>query len=151
MFVSSYNTYVSTNNSQKTIQEAGRSSKSLDGSFESKLSQSTVLESKNTHNIPISYISNYKSFNNKQKLQEKFQNNNTTKYTQINTMENAKVAYKDNSVIFSLFLKPKATQNQTPHVDKKLPNDMQKLQEQNMRKTMVNTYLANDKYYQITA
>jgi len=151
MFVSSYSTYINTNSSERTTKDRFEKSKEPASSFESKLSQSSVLESKNAKDLPINYISNYKAFSNKQKLQDQFQNTNKIKYTQINSVNNAKIAYADNSKIFSFFLEPKATQNQTPKVDKKLPNDMQKLQEHNMRHTMVNTYQENDKYYQITA
>ncbi|WP_372998476.1 hypothetical protein [Sulfurimonas sp.] len=151
MFVSSYNTYVSTNNSDRTANQRVDKSKSSNGSFESKLEQSSVLESKNTQNLPITYISNYKAFSNKQKLEEQSQNKDEIKYNKINAMKNAQTAYEDNSIMFSLFLEPQATQSQTPQIDQKLPSELQKAQEQNMRHTMVNTYLANDKYYQITA
>ncbi|EDZ62345.1 hypothetical protein SMGD1_0634 [Sulfurimonas gotlandica GD1] len=151
MFVSSYNTYVSTNSSDRTANQRVDRAKPSDGSFESKLQLDSVLESKNTQNLPITYISNYKAFSNKQKMQEEFQSKDTEKYAKINSKKNAKNAYADNSTMFSLFLEPKATQSQTPQVDQKLPSDLQKAQEQNMRHIMVNTYLANDKYYQITA
>ncbi|MDA3908381.1 MAG: hypothetical protein PF437_04785 [Sulfurimonas sp.] len=151
MFVSSYSTYVNTNNSDRTANQKIDKSKPSNGSFASKLEQSSVLESKNTQDLPITYISNYKAFSNKQKLQEQFQNKDEVKYNKINAMKNAQTAYKDNSTIFSLFIEPKATQSQTPQIDKKLPSELQKAQEQSMRHTMVNTYLANDKYYQITA
>lgn len=151
MFVSSYNTYISTNNSQKLERERGENSKIPKNSFESKLEQSSVLESKNTQNLPINYISNYKAFSNKQKLQEEFNNKAEIKYAKSNALSNAKSAYKENTVMFSFLLEPHMTQSQTPQVDKKLPTDLQQLQEQQMRHNMVNTYLANDKYYQITA
>ena len=151
MFVSSYSTYINTNNSQRVEKERGSKSKLSASSFESKLSQESILESKNTQNLPINYISNYKAFINKQKLQEHSQNDNEIKYKQINAMKNAKIAYEDNSVIFSLFLEPKATQSQIPQLDKELPAEIQILQEKEMRHTMINTYLSNDKYYQITA
>jgi len=151
MFVSSYNTYISTNNSQKDTNQKIDKPKASASSFDSKLKQNEVLESKNTQNLPITYISNYKAFSNKQKLQEEFQNKDAAKYTKINAIKSAKEAYKDNSIMFSLFLEPKATQSQTPSIDATLPSDLQKLQEKQLRHTMVNTYLANDKYYQITA
>lgn len=151
MFVSSYNTYISTNNSQRDTNQKVEKSKNFSDSFESKLEQSVVLESKNTKNLPITYISNYKAFSNKQKLQEEFQNKDAQKYSKINTIQNAKNAYEDNSTIFSFFIEPKATQNQTPLIDKNLSPELQKAQEKQMRHIMVNTYLANDKYYQITA
>ena len=152
MFVSSYNTYISANNSQRVEKERVENSRNPRNSFESEISkESTLLESKSTPNLPISYVSNYKAFSNKQKLQEEVKEQSKTKYAEINSMKNAEIAYKDNSEIFSFFLEPKTTQNQTPIVDKKLPSDIQELQEKNMRHVMVNTYLENDKYYQITA
>nr|WP_321266414.1 hypothetical protein [uncultured Sulfurimonas sp.] len=151
MFISSYNTYINTNSSQKTENQKTEKPKSLGESFESKLAQNLVLESKNTQNLPITYISNYKAFSNKQKLDEEFQNKDATKYTKINSMKNAKNAYETNSKMFSLFLEPKATQSQTPSINQNLSSELQQAQEKNLRHTMVNTYLENDKYYQITA
>ncbi len=151
MFVSSYNTFIQTNTSQSNQRERVEKSKPSNNTFASKLLQNEVLESKNTKNIPISYISNYKAFSNKQKLEDTFEDINKEKYTQINSINSAKVAYADNSKIFSLFLEPKATQHQTPQIDDKLSSNLQELQKTNMRHKMVNTYIANDKYYQITA
>ena len=152
MFVSSYNTYIGTNSSDKTNNKRiAENSKSASSSFKSELEKDTVLESKNIQNLPVNYISNYKSYSNKQKLQNQEQFQDVAKYTKSKAIENAGVAYKDNSKMFSLFIEPKATQNQIPQIDKKLPNEIQELQKQNMRYKMVNTYLSNDKYYQITA
>ena len=151
MFLAPYNTYISTNNSDRITNQKADKSKSSSDSFESKLLQNATLESKDPNNLPISYISNYKAFSNKQKLQEQFQNKNENKYNKISAIKNAKNAYADNSVMFSLLSKPKATQNQTPQINRQLSTDIQKAQEQLIRYTMVNTYLDNDKYYQITA
>lgn len=151
MFVSSYNTYVNTNNSDRTSNQKVDKSKYYSSSFESKLAQNIVLESKDTQNLPITYISNYKAFSNKQKLQKQFQNKDEIEIKKINTIKNAKEAYADNSVMFSLFLEPKATQSKIPQIDQKLPSELQKAQEKRIRHTMINTYLENDNYYQITA
>ncbi len=151
MFISSYNMYINTNNSDKSVNQRIEKSSPANASFASELAQNSIVESKSTQNLPITYISNYKAFSNKQKLQEQFPNKDEVKYAKINTLKNAKAAYEDNSIMFSLFIEPKATQSQTPHIDADLPNDLQKAQEQNMRHVMVNTYLENDKYYQITA
>ncbi len=67
------------------------------------------------------------------------------------TLQSAKVAYSSNSTMFSLLKKPTATIDQTPTIDKTLPLDIQEIKENNMRHLMVNTYLANDNYYQTTA
>lgn len=152
MFVSSYNTYITTNASEKS--SAQRLEKKLplsESSFESKLEEQSPLESKNTQNLPINYISNYKAFSNKQKMQESFEDKSSTKFTKVNNLNSAKEAYGENSKMFSLFLEPKLTQNQTTQIDKALPQELQLLQEKQLRHTMVNTYLSNDKYFQITA
>ena len=151
MFVSSYNTYISTNNSEKIANKKIEKTKEFDSLFESKLAQNSVIESKENKNLPINYISNYKAFSNKQKLQEQMQDLSGEKYTKINAIKNAKDAYAENSMMFSLFVEPKVTLSQTPQIDKKLPTNFQEAEEKMMRNTMVNTYLDNDKYYQITA
>lgn len=151
MFVSSYNTYITTNPSEKSSAQRVERRSSSSESFESRLKDHAPLESKNTQALPINYISNYKAFSNKQKMQEGFVDKDTQKFSKINTLNSAKEAYSENSKRFSLFLEPKLTQSQTPQIDKTLPPDLQLAQEQQLRYTMVNTYLSNDKYYQITA
>ncbi len=151
MFVSSYNTYITTNPSDKNSAQKLEKKSSSGESFQSQLKQHSLLESKDTKNIPINYISNYKAFSNKQKMQDGLLDNETKKFTKINNLNSAKDAYKENSKMFSLFLEPKMTQNQTPQIDASLPKELQSAQEKQLRHTMVNTYLANDKYYQITA
>jgi len=151
MFVSSYNTYIATNPSDKSSTQRLESKSSSRESFESKLKEYSLLESNSTQNLPINYISNYKAFSNKQKLQDDFEDKETKKFTKINTLNSAKDAYGENSKLFSLFLEPKLTQSQTPQIDKSLPSELQSAQEKQLRHTMVNTYLANDNYYKITA
>jgi lipopolysaccharide export LptBFGC system permease protein LptF len=142
MFISSYNTFVHTNASQTHQKERVEKAKASNNTFASKLLQNEVIQSKNTQDIPITYISNYKAFSNKQKLYNSFEDENREKYTNIKSIKNAKIAYEDNSKMFSLFLEPKTTQSQTPKIDENLPF---------MRHKMVNTYLENDRYYKITA
>jgi len=151
MFITSYNTYISTNTTDRTQKSGALDSKSSSNSFKSNLLDNPVIESKSTQNLPISYISNYKAFNNKQKLQQEIQNPDGEKFSKIKTMQNMKTAYSDNSKVFSLLIQPGHTLNKAPKIDLKLPKDIQELKEQNMRRTMVNTYLENDKYYLITA
>jgi hypothetical protein len=57
----------------------------------------------------------------------------------------------ENSTMFPLLQKPKLTLNQTLKTDKKLPQDTQKAKESIIRRDMINTYIANDNYYKITA
>ncbi len=151
MFVSSYSTYVNTNNTQKVQNQKDESQKSSKISFDSKLIQNTVLESTSNKNFPIDYISNYKAFSNKQKLEDEFENTIKDKYTKNKAIKSAQSAYADNSKMFSFLIEPKMTQSQAPNIDTNLPNSLFKLEEQNIRHKMVNTYLENDKYYQITA
>ena len=155
MFVSSYSTYIRTNNTDRISKDRELQEKKPSESFASKLSQSNVIESRNSLNFPINYISNYKALGNKQKLQENLtkdlQNQNIQKFSKQSAQIGAKEAYNSNSRMFSFLIKPSFTLDQTPKIDKKLSQDIKNIKETNMRNTMVNTYLANDKYYQITA
>ena len=151
MFVSSFNTYISTNSSNKSEAHKDRELKGDFESFSSELSKSTVLKPYTNANLPIDYISNYKSFSNQQKLHEHLQNQNGGELKKLTVLNNAKVAYEENTKMFSLAKKPALTLTQTPKIDEKLPHDVQEAKEKTLRHTMVNTYLANDKYYHITA
>ncbi|MFT7005431.1 MAG: hypothetical protein ACJAWW_002806 [Sulfurimonas sp.] len=151
MFVSPYNTYINTNSSEKTTNKKIENAKPTDNLFQSKLAQNSVIESRDTKNLPINYISNYKAFSNKQKVQEQAENKDEVKYTKLNTLKNAKEAYADNFTMFSFLIEPKATLSQTPIIEDSLSSELKKAQEKNIRHTMVNTYIANDKYYQVTA
>ncbi|OHE18249.1 MAG: hypothetical protein A2540_10450 [Sulfurimonas sp. RIFOXYD2_FULL_37_8] len=151
MFVSSFNTYISTNNSNKSEAYKDRELKSDSESFSSELSKSTVLKPYASTNLPIDYISNYKSFSNQQKLHEQIQNQNGGELKKLTVLNNAKIAYEENTKMFSLTKKPALTLTQTPKIDEKLPHDVQEAKEKTLRHAMVNTYLANDKYYHITA
>ena len=151
LFVSSYSTYISANSSNKVNGSRADASKSSLDSFGEELSKSTILASHTNKNLPIDYISNYKSFNNQQKLQEQLQTQDELKLKQLTTTINAKVAYDGNSTMFSLMRKPTLTLSQTPKIDEKLPSDVKEAKEKNLRHTMVNTYSANNKYFEITA
>lgn len=151
MFISSYSTYIGTTASDKINKQGVERSKSDSEFFSSKLSQNQTAQTDIVKNLPIDYVSNYKSFNNQQKLQEQVLSQSEIKFTQIKTMKSAKAAYEDNSKMFSLVRKPHIALNQTPSIDEQLPQDIQELKEKNLRHVMVNTYLANDKYYRITA
>jgi len=150
MFISSYNTYISTNTSNRTDKSALNKSEDSNKSF-TKYFDNPIIESKNSQNLPISYISNYKAFSNKQKLEQSLKSPDGEKFSQIKTMQNMKESYADNSKVFSLELVPKHTLSQLPKADLKLPKNIQELKEQNTRRSMINTYIENDNYYQITA
>ncbi len=151
VFVSSYSTYISTNNSNKINgYKADKYGDDLN-SFGEELSKSTIIKPHTDKNLPIDYISNYKSFNNQQKLQEQLQTQDELRLKQLTTINSAKVAYEGNSTMFSLVRKPTLTLSQTPKIDEKLPSDVKEAKEKNLRHTMVNTYSANNKYFEITA
>ena len=151
MYVSSFSTYINTESTAKTQQSRVSQSKSSVESFETKLLSKTVKNIDTSPKFPINYISNYKSLNNQQKLQENPQSSEKTKFLKLEAQSEAKNAYSDNTKIFSFILPPSATLDQTPKIDKKLPQDIQEIKEKNLRNTMVNTYLSNESYYRITA
>jgi hypothetical protein len=152
MFVSSYNTYINTSSSQKTQREKADLSTESKSSYSEKVLPQTSSTLVANTSLPVNYISNYKVLSNQQRLQDNnTQTQEKTKFTKINANQSAKEAYTDNTKIFSFLIQPKATLNQTPRVDKKMSPDAQEAQEKNLRYTMVNTYIANDNYYKITA
>lgn len=159
MFVSSYSTYISTNSSDKTDKQGSQTTKDFSKltAKAQEIPDTQLFNSK----IPIDYISKSKTFNNKlevQLQQHQLQNLNTkeiaktknivTEFSNYSSLKNAKQAYTDNAKIFSLFKMPQITLDQAPKIDKKAPVDVQ---EKNLRNLMVNTYIQNDKYYQLTA
>ena len=151
MYVSSFSTYVNTDSSRRTQNSSSQKSDNVSNLFETSLTSKTVKNVDTSAKFPISYISNYKALNNQQKLQDNKQSQAEVEFGKIQTLDSAKNAYSDNSKIFSLLLKPKATLDQTPKVDKQLPQNIQNIKESNLRHTMLNTYISNDNYYKITA
>jgi len=146
MFVSSYNTYIDTSTTKNTHNRRVTDAKNSSDSFSDKLQKletSVLLSSKK---LPVNYISNYKALYNAQQLQhqELTQNKAKTTFSKVSAMGNAKVAYEENAKTFSFLIKPKVTLSQTP---KELPNT----KISSLKQTIVNTYLANDNYYKITA
>jgi len=151
MYVSSFNTYINTESTARTQQNKVQENKSSAKSFETKLLSKTVKNVDTSPKFPINYISNYKSLNNQQKLQENLQSSEKTKFLKLEAEIEAKNAYTDNSKIFSLILAPRTTIDQTPKINKNLPQNIQDIKEENLRHTMVNTYVSNENYYKITA
>lgn len=153
MFVSSYNTYINTQSTQRVQRE--RESKSEESSF-SLATQSDRQSSSDTlstgKRLPISYISEYKVMQNQQKLQEGAQESpEKTKFTKVAKQQNAQLSYSQNATRFSLLIEPKATLSQTPKLDTSLAKELQVVQESTLRNSMIKAYRANDSYYKITA
>jgi hypothetical protein len=151
VYISSYNTYITANTADKIQRERGEESSKSSSSFSKKLSEQTIKVIDTSSKFPINYISDYKVLNNQQRLKDDTLNKERAKFSKVKTLINSKSAYTEGSKIFSLLLKPSATLNQTPQVDKKMPKDAQKAKETIMKHTMVNTYIANDNYYKLTA
>ena len=155
MFVSSYSTYVDTSVTKKLQNDKAIEPVKKADSFASKLLQnantnvSAFVDSK----IPLSYISNYKALSNRQQLdnQENKQKATKLKFSKLSAMSSSKVSYEANTKMFSFLIKPKGTIDQTPRVDKNLPQKAQESQESFMRLKMLNTYIANDNYFKVTA
>lgn len=163
MFVSSYNTYIQPSATQRVTKEKEQPSKSGE-SFASKFLEQPKLEPLLTSTLPVDYVNKAKSFNNKleMKRQEEALNNSqgeesfsskdlTKEFASRKILQSAKTAYEDNSKMFSIYKQPQHTLDQTPTADKELPQNIQKLKEENMRRKMVNTYIQNDNYYKVTA
>lgn len=151
MFVSSYNTYISTNPSHKTQKYADKDKNEGLESFSRNLSHATVIKPYTHTDLPVDYISNYKSLNNQQKLQESVQEKSSQEFKKLTITNSAKIAYEEGIKIFALSKKPPLTLNQTPQIDERLPKETQEAKEKTMRNKMINTYIANDTYYKITA
>lgn len=144
MFVSAYSTYVSTNTNDKLNKPKFDEQKVQDKPFSKILVSAPALLAYDTKNIPINYISNYKSFNNKQKLLDsEIKSKDEVKFKKMSDVKNAKTSYESNSHMFSLMSVPKAPINKTTRINE--------VNLDNMKHKMVNTYLENDKYYQLTA
>ncbi len=153
MFVSSYSTYIDTNRTSKSQESKKEQQISKEeSSFAQKLNATPTKLHTQTLNLPINYVSNYKVLHNQQKLQQDMQQNmQKLKFSKMKTFTNAQVAYSDNTKMFSLLIKPRATLNQTPRIDKKMPLQAQEAKTSLMKHQMVNTYIANENYYRITA
>ena len=152
MFVSSYSTYVDTNRLQKSQETKKEERKTDSSAFAKQLKFNPNAPQKQTNQFPVNYISDYKILSNQQKLQQETQQNaQKLKFTKIKAFDSAKNAYTDNTKIFSLLIKPKATLNQTPRIDKEMPPQAQEAKESIMRHQMLNTYIANENYYKKTA
>jgi len=157
MFVSTYTTYINTNSTDRAQKERLDSQRDLSSRFELKKelpaqTQTSLVQQVKTQ-LPVDYISNYKVLNNQQKLQDNTQTKTEekTKFTKIITLNNAKNAYSENSILFASLMKPKVTLSQTPSLDYKLAEDSFGAQESILKHKMINTYIANENYYKITA
>ena len=164
MFVSSYNSYVQTDSSLKSSRTKLDKLNSVSDIFSKKLAQKNFTDSFNASSIPSQYISKNLAHTNKQELdfqKEQLKNpqnevtkeikETLTKFAVNNSLTNAKNAYEHTTKIYTPYTKQSISLNQTPKMDKNLPEEAYEAKEFHMRHTMIHTYISNDRYYQVTA
>ncbi|WP_457743240.1 hypothetical protein [Sulfurimonas sp.] len=140
MFVSSYSTYIT-----PTLTQSNKSQKLDDSRYQSasKVNEKTLSQEESSQKkLPINFISDYKVLNNQQKLNEQTQQFEKSKFTKINVLNSAKTAYQEGATRFSFTQKPKVSLGDG---GSRLP------QPTTAKLNAVNTYLANDNYYKVTA
>jgi len=157
MFVSSYATFISASTSHK--EQRGRVetpkpsfSNLTDLKNTEREEQNYILDSVKEE-LPLNYISQYKVLSNQQKLQKEPQSfeNQRTRFSKINSNNNATAAYEENKTLFVSHRIPKITLNQTPLLNREVPQELVKVQENLLKQQMVATYAANNNYYRVTA
>ena len=148
MFVASYNTYITDKQPSKiaksTQNENEKNSSSQNKSFSLQLEK--IVPS--STNIPINYISNYKSLHNQQLLQQQNEPKkeySKTKFEKINKINSAQNAYSENAKLFPLLQKPKIALIQEIKKPKNIQHNTL------LKQKFINTYIANDNYYKVTA
>ncbi len=141
MFVSSYNTYVHPNSNDRTPKTKQNKTAQTSETFATNFLNAPALPKKLAFKTPINYLQSANAFNNKQKLQQDLALQqgllNAKRFNSSSAIKNAKSAYAANSTMFSIVPKPKQALTQTAIIKH--------------QQSAINTYLANDKYYQITA
>ena len=157
MFVSSFSTYITNNTSNRAAKTTANTEDEKSSSFTHNLSKNTKQTPLLKQSTSINYISQGKAQYNKQMIeisQKSMQNSKNNDFKTANKTRNsfssnasiksAKVAYVDNSKMFSIVAKPKISINtQTISGDK--------YTQEKAKYSAINTYISNDKYFQITA
>ncbi len=157
MFVSSYSTFIDTSATKRVQNDKNNLERKPKESFSKQLIETTGKDVILSKNLPLNYISNYKALSNKQAIEQQLQGRDKReikakiKFTKLSAQSSAQVSYADNSKMFSLRVPPKLTLDQTPKLNRKLPVAALKTQESTLKNLMVNTYIANENYYRITA
>jgi len=149
MFVSTYSTYLNTNSVNKTSKNGETSSSSSSKLFENSLKHSQTSPARLLQSTPITYISHNKTLGTKERINQQLQQNSyetdLKKLTTIKSQMQAPSAYAANTKMFSLIIKH-------PNTPKQVDNSpFKELKENVQRAKFVNTYAANEKYYELTA
>lgn len=155
MFVSSYNTYIHTNTTDKSSKNKEEKTTSFESSFSSKLLKKTATD-KILTKVPVDFVANNRAHNTKTQIQQQIEkttkNNPITKFITMSSQMKAPSAYAANTTMFSLMINNQQTLKQdNKRIDQNLPQDVKEIKESFLRNKMVNTYIANNNYYQITA
>ena len=164
MFVSSYSTYIQSDISSKENKQRLDKPSSSSESFGDKLTQKAPSANFTSSPIPHEYLSKSQINSSKQELdfqREQLKNpqNNSAKeaketinrFTANNSLMSAKNAYENVNKVYTAHSKQSASIDQTPKMDKNLPQEARQAKELTMRHKMVNTYISNENYYRITA
>jgi len=164
MYISSYSMYINNQHSSKTDKTKESETTKQTERFASLLQTPSHTTFSDLNIKPIDYIFSPQKQQTQQRLilqqneikdDEEISKSMQTlsfvkKFSLIANNNKALLSYINNSKSYSLMRKPKAPLNQI-----KIPlNTTEKFtqaREEAMRHTMINTYLANDKYYKITA
>lgn len=156
MFVSSYSTYIQTNTENKNVRQREAASSNT-STFSTKLYEEVPPELNTRASLPVDYIAKNNNFYTKLFLakNQDEQSNQTTelthKYIDQTTLQDAKKAYTQTPKMPSLFRDTFLSFDKTPLVESKPAPATQEFKNAKMRKLMINTYIANDNYYKITA
>lgn len=153
MFVSSYSTYLHTNTTDKSTKKDTYKELTSNKSFNTEGFNSSQNTTNPLQDNPIDYHLNQKSLNTKAQIQQQYQENKqTNKFAAINSQVKASLAYSSSSTIFSLIPKSQPTIKPTTQiVNQNLPQDIKDIKESFLKIKMLNTYISNNNYYQITA
>jgi hypothetical protein len=156
MFVSSYSTYIQTNSDSKSVKNRDAAYANSSNST-SKVYEQSVPDSPKKASFAVDYIAKNNSFYTKlflEKNQDEQSNQTkelTHKFIDQSTLQDAKKAYTQVPKMTSLFRETFIALNKMQQTESKPAQSSQDFKETKMRKLMINTYIANDNYYKITA
>jgi len=147
MYVASYVTYIPTITSSKTTTQRDESATTKKApSFSLEQKQQNIPQQTEEKVLPQkqTYLPNYNF------LRQQTSYKDLDTFGKVKNYKDAKTAYSENSRMYSLAQKPKSVVGGTK-VDLQLPQEAITAKENLSKKDMVNTYLENERYYQITA
>jgi len=145
MYVASYVTYISPFQSTKVNVQRDESAEKKGTSFsleQKKQSTNTLQTEKYTPKE--TYLPHYNF------LRQQQPNKELDAFEKMKNYQDAKVAYKENSQMYSLARKPKSVIG-GPKIDLQIPKEAQEAKKSISKQEMINTYIENENYYRITA